>query len=109
MTDQDLLFAICFFDVSPVLKLVLDYANEVHCPVIMLTDTLGSVIGDQAEVILAARRGPVSKFHSLVVPMTIINTLLFELANEDQDQVMANLDKLDQLRDRLTKNNGSSL
>jgi len=109
MTDKDLLFAICFFDVSPILKLVLDYANEVHCPVIMLTDTLGSIIGDQAEVVLAARRGAVSKFHSLVVPMTIINTLLFELANEDQEQVMANLDKLDQLRDRLVKNDGTSL
>ena len=109
MTDQDLLFVICFFDVTPILKLVLDYANEVHCPVIMLTDTLGSVIGDQAEVVLAARRGAVSKFHSLVVPMTIINTLLFALANEDQEQVMANLDKLDQLRDRLAKDNGTSL
>ncbi len=108
MTDKDLLFAICFFDISPILKFVLDYANEVHCPVIMLTDTLGSVIGEQAEVVLAAKRGPVSKFHSLVVPMTIINTLLFELANEDQEQVMANLDKLDQLRDRLTKNDGTS-
>jgi len=101
MTDQDLLFVICFFDVSPILKLVLDYANEVNCPVIMLTDTLGSVIGEQADVVLAAKRGPVSKFHSLVVPMTIINTLLFELANEDQEQVIENLDKLDQLRELL--------
>ena len=101
MTNQDLLFTICFFDVTPVLKLVLDYANGVHCPVIMLTDTLGSVIGEQADVVLAAKRGPVSKFHSLVVPMTIINTLLFELANEAQEQVIANLDKLDQLRERL--------
>lgn len=101
MTEQDLLFVICFFDVSPALQLVLDYANEVHCPVIMLTDTLGSIIGNQADVVLAAKRGPVSKFHSLVVPMTIINALLFALANEDQEQVMTNLDKLDQLRERL--------
>ena len=41
--------------------------------------------------------------------MTIISTLLFALANEDQEQVMANLDKLDQLRDRLAKDNGTSL
>lgn len=108
MNGQDLLFTICFFDVSPVLKLVLDYAHEVHCPVIMLTDTLGSVLGDQADVVLTAKRGPVSKFHSLVVPMTIINTLLLELADEDQEQVMANLDNLDRLRDRLTKNDGAS-
>jgi DNA-binding MurR/RpiR family transcriptional regulator len=109
LTDQDLLFVICFFDVSPALQLVLDYANEVRCPVIMLTDTLGSFVGDKADVVLAARRGPMAEFHSLVVPMTIINTLLLAVANEDREQVMLSLDKLDQLRERLKKTNGSLL
>ncbi len=106
LSKQDLLFVICFFDVTPALQLVLDLAKEVHCPVVMLTDTLGSIIGDQAEVVLTAKRGPVSEFHSLVVPMVVINTLLLALANEDQERVMANLDKLDQLRERLKKTNG---
>jgi len=109
MTDRDLLFVIAFFDVNPTLQIVLDYAAEKNCPVVLLTDTLGPIIGDKADVLLAAKRGAVSAFHSLVVPMTIINTLLFELANEDQEQVIANLDKLDQLRDRLAKNDGTSL
>lgn len=108
MTDQDLLIVICFFDVTPALQLVLDYAQEVHCPVIMITDTLGSVVGDKADVVLAARRGPMVEFHSLVVPMTIINTLLLSLANEDRDKVIANLDKLDQLRECLKKTNGTT-
>jgi DNA-binding MurR/RpiR family transcriptional regulator len=73
----------------------------------MLTDTLGSIIGDKADVVLAARRGPVSGFHSLVVPMTIINTLLLALAQEDQQHAMANLDKLDELRERFKKINKS--
>lgn len=108
MTEKDLLLVICFFDVTATLKLVLDYAKEVHCPVIMLTDTLGSIIGDKADVVLAARRGPMAEFHSLVVPMTIINALLLALASEDREKVMANLDKLDQLRERLKHLNGSS-
>jgi DNA-binding MurR/RpiR family transcriptional regulator len=103
MNDQDLLFMICFFDITPTQKLVLEYAKEIHCPVILLTDTLGSIIGEQADVVLAARRGPMAEFHSLVVPMTIINTLLLALANEDRDLVMLNLDKLDQMRERLLK------
>jgi DNA-binding MurR/RpiR family transcriptional regulator len=107
MTDQDLLFTICFFDISGALQLILDYANEIKCPVIMLTDTLGSIIGDKADVVLSAKRGPVSEFHSLVVPMTIINTLLLAVAQEDQGYVMANLDKLDQMRERLKKTNES--
>lgn len=107
MNEQDLLFVICFFDITPPLQLVLGYANEVKSKVIMLTDTLGSMIGDQADVVLAARRGPVSGFHSLVVPMTIINTLLLALAQEDQEHAVASLDKLDELRERFKKINKS--
>lgn len=108
MTDRDLLFAIGFFDVNPTMQIVLDHAKKVNCPAILLTDTLGSVIGEKVDVVLSAKRGPVSEFHSLVVPMTIINTLLLAFANEDREQVMANLDRLDQLRERLKKTNGST-
>ena len=107
MTEQDLLFAICFFDITPAMQLLLDYANEIACPVIMLTDTLGSIIGDKATVILSAKRGPVAGFHSLVVPMTIINSILLALAGE-QGGVMENLDQLDQLRERFKKYSGTS-
>ncbi|MHB8135408.1 MAG: MurR/RpiR family transcriptional regulator [Anaerolineaceae bacterium] len=103
MTKEDLVFVICFFDVTPVLQLVLNYASQVGAPVIMLTDTLGSIIGDKADVVLTAKRGPVSEFHSLVVPMTIINTLLLALASEDQEAVISHLDKLDYFRQYLAK------
>ena len=36
MNERDLLFMIGFFDVSPTQQLVLDYANEVNCPIIIL-------------------------------------------------------------------------
>jgi DNA-binding MurR/RpiR family transcriptional regulator len=107
MTNRDLVFAIGFFDINPTLQIVLDYAKEKECPVILLTDTLGSIIGDKADVVLAAKRGPVSAFHSLVVPMTIINTLLLEVANQNLDTVTSNLDRLDRLRERLKRSNGS--
>jgi DNA-binding MurR/RpiR family transcriptional regulator len=103
MTDRDLLFAIGFFDVNPMLQIALDCAAERKCPVVLLTDTLGSVVGDKADIVLAAKRGPVSAFHSLVVPMTIINTLLLEIASENLSAVTSGLDKLDRLRERLTR------
>lgn len=105
MTEQDLLFVICFFDVTPALQFLLDYARDTNCPVIMLTDTLGSIIGNKATVVLSAKRGPVSGFHSLVVPMTIINSLLLAMGGEESG-VMENLDKLDQLRERFKKYSG---
>jgi DNA-binding MurR/RpiR family transcriptional regulator len=107
MTERDALFAIGFFDLNPTLQVVMDHANARRCPIILLADTLGSIIGEKAEVVLAARRGPVSAFHSLVVPMTIINTILLEIANQNLESVTANLDALDQLRDRLNRSTGS--
>jgi DNA-binding MurR/RpiR family transcriptional regulator len=98
MEDRDLLFTIGFFDVNPTLQFVMDHAQQRGCPAILLTDTLGSLLGDRAEVVLAARRGPVSAFHSLTVPMTIINAVLLTLARTDQELAMRNLDELDELR-----------
>ena len=101
MGSKDLILVICFFDLNPTLKLVLDYAQKIGSTVIILTDTLESIIGDQADVVLAARRGPVGEFHSLVVPMTIINSLLLSYANEEQEKILPILDKLDGMRDNL--------
>jgi DNA-binding MurR/RpiR family transcriptional regulator len=105
MNSNDLLIAIGFFNVTPNLRMVLDYAHEQATPVILVTDTLGPLVSDKADVVLAARRGPVSAFHSLTVPMTIVNALLLALSSADQEKVMANLDNLDQLRERLKKAN----
>jgi DNA-binding MurR/RpiR family transcriptional regulator len=101
LSDQDLLFVICFFDQNPALKLILEYGNKVGCPIIMLTDTLDAMLGDRVDVCLAARRGPMGKFHSLVVPMTVINALLLSVASEDEEKIIPHLDKLDSLRTTL--------
>ena len=101
MNKNDLLIAIAFHSVNPYLKLVLEYANEHKTPVILITDTLGDMLGKMATVTLAARRGPVSAFHSQTIPMTIINTMLLALSSVDQERIMNNLDKLDKLRDSI--------
>jgi DNA-binding MurR/RpiR family transcriptional regulator len=101
MGAQDLLIAIGFFNPTPALQIVLEHANQQGTPVILVTDMLGPLVGDKASVVLAARRGPVSAFHSLAVPMTIINALLLALSSADQENVMPHLDKLDQMREKL--------
>jgi DNA-binding MurR/RpiR family transcriptional regulator len=103
MNKDDLLIAIGFHSVNPYLQLVLDQANLHKTPVILVTDTLGDLVGENASVILSARRGPVSAFHSMTVPETIINTLLLALSSVDQERIMNNLDKLDQLRDSVQR------
>jgi DNA-binding MurR/RpiR family transcriptional regulator len=108
MKPADLLFVICFFDQNPSLRLLLDYAHEVGATIIMLTDTLDTSLGNKAHVVLSAQRGPVGEFHSLVVPMTVINALLLSVAGGDQEKIMPMLDKLDLLRDQLQSWNKNS-
>ena len=101
MDGSDLLIAFGFFNVTPSLQMVLEHANLHKTPVILVTDTLGPIVGKNADIVLAARRGPVSAFHSMTVPMTIVNALLLALSSADQENVMENLDNLDKLRDQL--------
>lgn len=103
MNKDDLLFAFGFHSVNPFLQVALDQATLHGTPVIFVTDTLGDLVGDRATVVLSARRGPVSGFHSMTVPMTIINTLLLAMSAVDQETVMTNLDRLDQLRDNVKR------
>lgn len=109
MDKDDLLFAIGFHSVNPYLQLVLEQANLHGTPTILLTDTLGDLVGKNVTVILSARRGPVSAFHSMTVPMTIINALLLALSSVDQQTIMNNLDKLDQLRESVQRMNSKNL
>jgi len=105
MNKDDLLFAFGFHSVNPFLQIALEQANEHGAPVILVTDTLGELVGNRATVILAARRGSVSAFHSMTVPMTVVNSLLLALSSVDQEKIMPNLDKLDQLRERVLRIN----
>ena len=108
MDGDDLLIGIGFFNLTPMMQIVLEYANQHKTPVILVTDTLGPLVGEKADVVLAARRGPVSAFHSLTVPMTMINALLLALSSADQENVMAYLDQLDQMRSHLSSKLGGT-
>jgi len=87
-----------FHHVVPEMLAVLDYARAIGCRSILLTDTLGSALRDKPQVILAARRGPVSTFHSLTVPMSILNALILAVAMAKPDESLAALNRLQQLR-----------
>ncbi len=103
LNEKDLVFVICFFDKNPTLNLLLEYCEKVGCKVIILTDTLNGILNGKADVVLSAQRGPVGEFHSLVVPMTVINGILLSLASAEQEKIMPILDRLDNLRENLQR------
>lgn len=96
----DVVLVAGFNYVRPELLAVLDHASATGCRSVLLTDTLGSALRSKVDVVLSARRGPVSTFHSLTVPMAILNALILAVAVARPDESLAALDRLQQLRVR---------
>jgi DNA-binding MurR/RpiR family transcriptional regulator len=98
LQSGDVVLATGFHYVRPELVSVLKHARTLDCRSILLTDTLGPALRNEVDVILAARRGPVSTFHSLTVPMAILNALILAVAMARADESLAALKRLDQMR-----------
>jgi DNA-binding MurR/RpiR family transcriptional regulator len=94
----DVVLATGFHQVRPELITVLNHARTTGCRAVLLTDTLGPALRSKADVILAARRGPVSTFHSLTVPMAVLNALILAVAMARPVESLAALNRLQQLR-----------
>jgi DNA-binding MurR/RpiR family transcriptional regulator len=95
---EDAVVATGFHHVSSELVAVVEQARAVGSRTILITDTLGAAFRDKVDVVLAARRGPVSTFHSLTVPMAITNALILAVAMARPAESLAALDRLQQLR-----------
>lgn len=98
LQEGDAVLAAGFHHVQPELVAVLDHARALGCRSILLTDTLGSALRSRVDVVLAARRGPVSTFHSLTVPMTILNALVLGVAIAKPEESLSALNRFQQLR-----------
>jgi len=98
LQPRDVMLVAGFQHLTPELVAVLDHAGAIGCRSILLTDTLGPAFRSKADVTLAARRGPVSTFHSLTVPMSVLNALILAVAMARPDESLAALNRLQQLR-----------
>ncbi len=94
----DVVLAAGFHRVTGELVATLDRAHSLGCKTVLLTDTLGSMFRHQADVVLSARRGPVSTFHSLTVPMAILNALILAVAVARGNASVTSLQRLQELR-----------
>ena len=98
LQPDDAVIATGFHHMSAELAAVVEHAHVVGCPTILITDTLGAAFHGKVDVVLAARRGPVSTFHSLTVPMAIVNALILAVAMARPDDSLAALDRMQQMR-----------
>jgi DNA-binding MurR/RpiR family transcriptional regulator len=94
----DVVLVAGFHHVRPEIIAVLGHVRATGCRSILLTDTLEPALRGKADVTLAARRGPVSTFHSLTVPMSVLNALILAVAMAKPEESLNALNQLQQLR-----------
>jgi len=73
-------------------------ANDVGCPVILLTETVAKELADGATLTLAARRGPAAIYHSNIVPLVIASSIVLDIARMRAPEVLSSIERLHELR-----------
>jgi DNA-binding MurR/RpiR family transcriptional regulator len=97
--DVFVLFA--FYSISSKVQCILAHAREIQATTIIITDVINPMQLPQADVVLAATRGETGEARSLVVPMTICNTIILQVSRLDKGRMIRSLESLEKMRTKL--------
>ena len=94
----DLVIIFQFVKLLPESKVILDYTNELGIKTILFTDQLLADMNQLADYTLYADRGNIWDSHSMVGPLTVVETLIMLVGRELEASSINNLQKLSELR-----------
>ncbi len=100
LTPHDVLILYSFIAVPKEHLMAITLAKEAGCPVILFTDTVAKDIVHGVDVLLAARRGPATIYHTDIVPTAIQTALVLQIAKLRAPDVLERLERLQDLRRR---------
>lgn len=95
---NDVIVIFQFVKLMPESKAILDYTKELGIKTILFTDQLDTDMNNLADYVLYANRGDAWSFHSMVGPITVVETLIMLIGQELEDSSLENLEKLSELR-----------
>jgi len=100
LTKDDVLVIYSFLFIPQDYLNALALAREVGCPTILITDTIAKDMVRDAAVVLAARRGPATIYHTNIVPLAIQTAIVLQIAKLRAPEVLKHLERLQELRRR---------
>ena len=101
LRQGDLLVVMAYGRVYPELRAVLDRADGLGLPKILMTDTLGADLADQVYLVLDIPRGRADTMSLHTATLAFIETWLFGIASQRPAQTVAALTELNRLRAEL--------
>ncbi|WP_394196811.1 MurR/RpiR family transcriptional regulator [Litoreibacter albidus] len=99
MTDRDVLFLSCFRGTTQQLKHLTDIATERGATCLLLCDVDEDYLKGEKTKQICVSRGGAGESQSLVVPMTIANTIILDLASIDAGKTMRSLNAFKRVRE----------
>ncbi|MEM7025262.1 MAG: MurR/RpiR family transcriptional regulator [Pseudomonadota bacterium] len=98
LKPSDVLLAFAFRRQPHLYQLVLERAHEVGATTVAIAGTIGPTLRPAADQLLSApRSGRAEGFQSLIVPMTICNALVLQIAKHDEKNSLRTLETLGDL------------
>jgi DNA-binding MurR/RpiR family transcriptional regulator len=80
---------------------MLERANEVGMPVVLVTDALGAALADRVAAALTAPRSRTGSLSTVTTTVAIMDALLLGVAARDRDRALSGLAELNRLRQRV--------
>jgi DNA-binding MurR/RpiR family transcriptional regulator len=97
----DLVVALAYSRVYPEIETLLAEAGRIGASTVLLTDTLGSALREQVDLVLPVARGNTDWFSTHTGTLGLIEAMLVGLAAKRPVQTVASLKKLNDLRSEL--------
>lgn len=100
INKDSLIVLFLFSHYHPETHVIIDYAKEVGCKVIILTDILIKPFDDDNITTFYVSRGELLEFHSLVGPLFFIESIIVAIGISKENEPLGKLHKLEELREK---------
>lgn len=97
---DDLIVLFLFSHYHPETHVIMDYAKELGCNIVIITDILIKPFDDNNIITFYVSRGELLEFHSLVGPLFFIESIIVAIGISKNNEPLDKLNKLENLREK---------
>lgn len=100
---NDVIIIFGFTQESPEIKVLFDFANNIGCKTVLITDLMVSSMIDNATFCLYTARGELWEFHSMLAPLALVESIIVSVGKAREEESLDKLKKLQELRNAYKK------
>ncbi|AGK95719.1 MurR/RpiR family transcriptional regulator [Clostridium pasteurianum] len=100
---NDIIIIFGFTQESPEIKVLFDFAKNIGCKTVLITDLMVSSMIDNATFYFYTARGELWEFHSMLAPLALVESIIVSVGKAREKKSLDKLKRLQELRDTYEK------